>query len=92
MDIRRVAELARIDITDEEAETFGGQLEQILKHVDKLQELDVDDIDATTHAGAIFDVVREDVPHNNSLEQSVVLGNAPDNAHQQIKLPKVLDA
>lgn len=92
MDVRKVAHLARIRLTDEEAETFQPQFDQILAYVEQLNEIDVEDIEPTAHAGAVFDVVREDVADSeHQLSRDEALGNAPETAHDQIRMPKVVE-
>ncbi len=92
MDIAKIANLARLELTSEEIETFGGQLDQILMHIEQLKCIDVDRIDATAHAAAIFDSYREDeLQSAHSLSQEAALSNAPATAHDQIKMPKVIE-
>ena len=90
VDIPYLARLARIEITPEEAETFGGQLGRILDHVEQMNRLDVSGIEPTAHAITVFDVIREDAV-GESLPKSVMLGNAPHNANGLFVVPKVLD-
>ncbi|MEO0413580.1 MAG: Asp-tRNA(Asn)/Glu-tRNA(Gln) amidotransferase subunit GatC [Verrucomicrobiota bacterium] len=92
MDIRKTADLARLELTDAQVEEYGGQLDKILEYVEQLGALDVDGIEPTAHAAPVFDVVREDIAHEDRcLTQEEVLGNAPATAHQQIKMPKVIE-
>ncbi|MBK1830084.1 Asp-tRNA(Asn)/Glu-tRNA(Gln) amidotransferase subunit GatC [Verrucomicrobiaceae bacterium R5-34] len=91
MDVRYVADLARIDLTDEECETFQGQLDAILGYIEQLKDADVDGIDPTAHASQVFDRLREDVSQQN-LGQADLLANAPDSGKGQIRVPKVVDA
>lgn len=91
MDIPHIANLARIELTDDEAARFDSQLSQILEYVEKLKELDVSDIEPTAHAYPVFDIVREDVAHDNSFTAEEALSNAPARAHNQFKVPKVMD-
>ena len=92
MDINKVANLARIELSDEETEEFGGQLEQILKYIDQLNEIDIEGIEPTAHAAPVFDVYREDEEQpERILSQKEVLDNAPATAHDQIKMPKVIE-
>lgn len=91
MDVRYVADLARIDLTDEECETFQGQLDAILGYIEQLKDADVDGIDPTAHASQVFDHLREDVSQQN-LGQADLLANAPDSGKGQIRVPKVVDA
>jgi aspartyl-tRNA(Asn)/glutamyl-tRNA(Gln) amidotransferase subunit C len=92
MDIIKVANLARLDLTEKEVAEFGPQLTQILKHIDQLNQIDVEGIEPTAHAAAVFDVYREDEEQpERTLSQEDVLGNAPATAHEQIKMPKVIE-
>ena len=92
MDINKVAHLARLELSDEEIEEYGSQLDDILKFIDQLNEIDVDGIEPTAHAAPVFDVYREDEEQpERTLSPEEVLGNAPATAHEQIKMPKVIE-
>ena len=92
MDITKVANLARLNLTDKEVEEFGPQLSQILEHIDLLTKIDVEGIEPTAHAAAVFDIYREDEEQpGRVLTQEEALGNAPATAHEQIKMPKVVE-
>ncbi len=89
IDVRYVAGLARLQLSDEECATFQPQLDAILSHAESLLELDVEGIEPTAHPVPVYDVMREDVPHT-SLPAEAVLANAPEQAQQQIRVPKVI--
>lgn len=89
IDVRYVAGLARLELTEEECATFQPQLEAVLAHVETLARLDVDGIEATAHPVPVYDVMRDDTPHA-SLDAAAVLENAPDRAQGQIRVPKVI--
>ena len=89
IDVRYVANLARLELTDEEISTFQTQLESVLKHVETLTGLDVSGIEPTAHSASVFGRMRDDVPHE-SLSSEAVLSNAPDQAQGQIRVPKVV--
>ena len=91
IDVRYVAKLARIDLSDEEVERFGSQLEGIMGHIEKLSEVNVEGIEATAHAATVFNQVRPDIPAE-SLGPDGILKNAPDQANGQLRVPKVVDA
>lgn len=91
MDVRYVADLARIDLSDEECSTFQSQLDAIVGYIDQLSDVNVDGIEPTAHATPVFDHLREDIS-NPGLNQSDLLENAPDDALGQIRVPKVVDA
>lgn len=89
IDVRYVANLARLELSDGEIATFQAQLEKILGHVETLTALDVDGIEATAYSSSIFGPMRDDVP-GESLAPEAVLLNAPDQAQNQIRVPKVV--
>ncbi|MBP83391.1 MAG: Asp-tRNA(Asn)/Glu-tRNA(Gln) amidotransferase GatCAB subunit C [Verrucomicrobiales bacterium] len=91
MDVRKVAHLARIELADREIEEYQGQMNQILQYVEQLNTINVEGIEPTAHAVPVFDVVREDKSHGPGLSQDAVLSNAPATAHDQIKMPKVVE-
>ena len=91
MDIPHIANLARIELTDDETARFDSQLNQILEYVEKLKELDVSDIEPTAHAYPVFDIVREDVTHDESFTAEEALSNAPAQSKNQFKVPKVME-
>ncbi|OPA74343.1 asparaginyl/glutamyl-tRNA amidotransferase subunit C [Paenibacillus selenitireducens] len=89
-DVEHVAKLARLSLTDEEKEQFTGQLNAILKYAEKLNELDTDNVQPTTHVLQIHNVMRED-ENRPSLPIEKVLRNAPDEEDDQIRVPAVLE-
>jgi len=89
IDVRYVAELARLELSDAEIAEFQPQLEAIIEHVETLSQLDVEDIEPTAHAAPVFDRMRDDTP-GISLAVEAVMRNAPDSAQDQIRVPKVV--
>ena len=89
LDVRYVAGLARLELSDEEIAEFQPQLDAIMEHVDALKHLDIDGIEPTAHAAPVFDRMRDDLPHT-SLPFEAVLQNAPDRSQHQIRVPKVV--
>lgn len=71
MDIDYIANLARLDLTKEEKEKFGKQLEDILKYIEKLNQLDTKDIKPTAHVIPMKNVWREDKA-KPSLDRKVI--------------------
>ncbi len=88
--IRYVATLARLTLTDEEVQRFAGQLDQILAHVDKLKQLTTDDVPPTSHAVPMSNVFRRDEPAP-SLPVEQGLANAPQREGPFFKVPRVLE-
>ena len=91
IDVRYVANLARIELSEEECDTFQGQLDAILGYIEKLKDVDIEGIEPTAHATPVFDRMREDVSRQG-LSQEDLLRNAPESALGQIRVPKVVDA
>ena len=83
LDVKYVANLARLDLSPEEVETFQGQLGDILQYIAKLGDLDVSDIEPTAHANPVYDVMREDVARPGFGVENALL-NAPAKAKDEI--------
>lgn len=89
-DVEHVAKLARLELGDEEKELLTEQMNAILKYAEKLNELDTDHVEPTSHPMPLSNVMREDVSRP-SLPIEKVLLNAPDEEDGQIKVPAVLE-
>jgi aspartyl-tRNA(Asn)/glutamyl-tRNA(Gln) amidotransferase subunit C len=89
IDVRYVANLACLELSDAEIAIFQPQLEAILGHVELLSQLDVSGVDPIAHATEQFGRMRDDLPHD-SLPLEAVLANAPDQSAGQIRVPKVV--
>lgn len=89
-DVEKVAELARLTLTDEEKERFTVQMNAILKYAEKLNELETDGVEPTSHVMKLTNVMREDQVRP-SLPIEKVLLNAPDEEDDQFKVPAVLE-
>ncbi|MBR00084.1 MAG: Asp-tRNA(Asn)/Glu-tRNA(Gln) amidotransferase GatCAB subunit C [Verrucomicrobiales bacterium] len=91
IDVRYVANLARINLSEEEVERFGSQLTGVMEHIEKLSEVDIEGIEPMSHANTTSNKVRPDEPVE-SLAAQGLLQNAPDQANGQLRVPKVVDA
>lgn len=91
MDIRQVANLAKIELKDEEIPRYQKEIDQILGYVDRIAGLDLDGIEPTSYAAQLFDVVRPDEARDGGLSLEDVLANAPAVAQDQFRLPKVVE-
>ena len=87
--IRHVALLSRIELTDAQVATFGKQLADIVAYMDKLQELNTDDVEPMAHALPVQNVFGADEP-GESLSPQQALANAPDREGDFYKVPKVI--
>ena len=90
MDVKYVAHLARLYLTEAEIEKFQGQLGHILDYVRDLSALNVDGVEPTAHAMPVQNVFREDVV-KSSLDRDQVLANAPMARHEQFVVPKIVE-
>jgi len=88
--VRHVAKLARLNLSDEQARLFARQLDGILDYVEKLNQLDTADVEPTAHAAPLRNVFREDVARPG-IGSEHVLANAPDAEPPFFRVPKVLD-
>jgi len=84
--VLHVAKLARLGLTEEEVGRMAGELSGILEHVDRIAELDLDDVEPTSHVVALENVLRADVPHD-SLAPEVALAQAPDPVDGAFRVP-----
>jgi aspartyl-tRNA(Asn)/glutamyl-tRNA(Gln) amidotransferase subunit C len=87
--VRHVAKLSRLDLTDEQIHRFAGQLSAVLGYVSKLNELDVEGVEPMAHAMDVTNVTREDEPTPGMCVDDV-LANAPGKSPPFFKVPKVL--
>ena len=89
IDIRHIAKLSRLALTDEEAVHYQEQLTRILGHIDQLSSHTLD-AEPSAHAMPVCDVVRADVARPG-FTQEEALSNAPRRAMDQFQIPKVLE-
>lgn len=89
-DVKKIADLIRIALTDEEAEMYTKQIDERLTFANKLSQLNTDDVPPTTHGNTITDVMRKDIPAL-SISQEEALNNAPDKQDGHFKVPSIMD-
>lgn len=90
IDVGYVAHLARLALTPEEKAKFGAQLGQVLSYIEKLQELDVSQVEPMAHAIPLVNVTRVDEPRP-SLPNDAALSNAPAKANGLFIVPKIVE-
>jgi len=81
-----VARLARLALSDEEIERMSGELPAILEHVERMNELDLDGVEPTSHVVALENVLRADEPRP-SWDRDRVLEGAPDPSVGAFRVP-----
>ena len=86
---RRMADLARLQLTPEALERFGGQFARILEAFRSLSELDVEGVEAMTGPIELIDVMREDT-QRPSLPAAELLANAPAHRDGFYSVPKTI--
>ena len=89
-DVRYIAGLAKIHLSEEESAKFQSQLALVLDYVEKLRAVDVSRVEPTAHANPVFNVVREDEPREGFTPKEA-LANAPRAAGGLFAVPKVLE-
>lgn len=90
IDIHRIATLARLELSPEEATQYGAQLGRVLEYVDTLSRYDLAGAEPAAHAMEIFDVLRTDEPREG-FSQEEALSNAPRKVADQFQIPKVVE-
>jgi aspartyl-tRNA(Asn)/glutamyl-tRNA(Gln) amidotransferase subunit C len=84
--VLHVARLARLELTEAEVEKMAGELSGVLAHIERISELELDDVAPTSHVVAVQNVLRADEPRP-SLPREVVLEAAPDPVETGFRVP-----
>ena len=88
-DIRKVAELARLELQEDQIQTYTEQLEEILSYVEQLQQIDTTNIPPTTRAVEVINAVREDSVEVNCSREDI-LNQSPQREGDFFRVPKIL--
>ncbi len=89
-DVRHLAQLSNLQISDNEAESLRGDLENILGYIEQLSELDTSGEEPTYQVTALENVWRDDEVQAASVTREQLLKLAPEQAASSVKVPKVL--
>ena len=89
-EVKKVAKLSRLELSEAEVEEFTGQLSAILEYVEKMNELDTANVEPLAHCLPISNVFRRDSV-KESLGTEKALSNAPQRDGEFFKVPKILD-
>ena len=84
--VLHVARLARLRLGEEDVERMSGELSSILEHVDRIAELDLDEVEPTDHVVDLENVLRPDEPRP-SWPREQMLEQAPDSAEGAFRVP-----
>ncbi|HEX5531587.1 MAG TPA: Asp-tRNA(Asn)/Glu-tRNA(Gln) amidotransferase subunit GatC [Methylomirabilota bacterium] len=88
--VDHVARLARLELSAADKERMRSELDGILSYIDKLRALDTRDVEPTSHAVPVTNVMRDDV-ERPSLPQEDMLANAPDRHRDMFRVPKIIE-
>lgn len=86
--VRHVANLARLGLTDEEVQRMGGQLGAILDSIEKIQELDLENTPPTANPLSLTNVFRPDEP-KSELDREEALSAAPEPMDDLFSVPRI---
>ncbi len=87
--VRKVASLARLELSDAEQQQFTGQLNSILDYVQQLDELETKDVAPTTRAIEVSNITRPD-QLETFADREAILDSAPDREEDFFKVPKIM--
>ncbi len=89
-EVKKIAGLSRLYLSENEVETFGSQLNGILQYIEQLNALDTKNIEPTSHVIPIENVVRDDI-RASSLPVEEAMKNAPDGTGKFYRVPKIIE-
>jgi aspartyl-tRNA(Asn)/glutamyl-tRNA(Gln) amidotransferase subunit C len=84
--VLHVARLARLRLTEDEVERMSSELSSILDHIEKISELDLENVEPTSHVVEVENVLRADEPRE-SWPRERILDSAPDTADGGFRVP-----
>lgn len=90
--IKKIADLARLELTEDELDKYGQQLSGVLNYIDQLQAVDTQDVDPTAQVTGLIDVLREDeaMPWDKD-DVEAALSQSPEFEDHQTKVRRILD-
>jgi len=92
-DVAKVADLAMLELADDELDRFTGQLDAVLDLADQLDAFDLDDVPPTSHPFGLTNVFRDDVPETDAEAEEIrrlALANGPEVEDGRFKVPPAL--
>ena len=91
LDVRYVANLVRLKLSDGEVAELQPQLDHVLEYIAQLNEVNVDGIEPTAHASAVYNVFRADVPREGFTQEQAT-ANASHSGSGLFIVPKVVES
>jgi aspartyl-tRNA(Asn)/glutamyl-tRNA(Gln) amidotransferase subunit C len=89
-DVEHVARLARLALTEAELERMRVELAAILQYIEKLEAVDVEGVEPTSHAVPLVNVMRDDEV-DPSVEREAMMSNAPDRSGEYFRVPRIIE-
>ncbi len=89
-DVRKIARLSRLELTDREVSVYTEQLEAVLEYMDELSTVNTDDVPEKVHAIELTDVLREDEP-TEAMKHDLALRESPQHDDTFFIVPRVFD-
>ena len=90
VEVRHIAQLSRLALSDDEAELYAPQLSKIIDYVEQLNSLDTSAIEPTSHIIPLNNVMADDIL-GASLPRLEALKNAPDTTGKFYRIPKIIE-
>jgi aspartyl-tRNA(Asn)/glutamyl-tRNA(Gln) amidotransferase subunit C len=88
-DIRHIAELARLNLANEEIDTFTNQFGNILSYIERLNKVDTENVSPMSHPSQMINAFRDDIVVT-SIPTEIALSNAPERDEYAFIVPKVV--
>ena len=89
-DVLKLAQLARLQLTDQEVQEFSGELTAILHYVEQLQNVDVSGLKPTNQVNGLINVMREDTEVDYGYAPHELLNNVPKTQDNQIRSQRMV--
>ena len=91
-EVKKIANLARLDLTDKELKIYGNQLSDVLSYIDQIKEVDTTNVEPTAQVTGLENVLREDrIEDWDQNEREAALKQAPEMENGQVKVKRILD-
>lgn len=88
-EVEHIAKLARLNLTDSDAELYSKQLSDILDYVEKLQSIDTSGVEETSQVTGLINIMRDDSIKESGISDELV-SCAPEHGNGYVKVPKIL--
>ena len=90
IDVKKIAVLARLNLTEDEGARFQEEISAILSYIDSIKEVDVEGVEPTAHATLVTNVNRKD-ECGETQDVDTTMSNAPDAEDNMVRVPVVID-